>query len=488
MPNIQPIIDHIVDEIYVLSMPTSAERRNYINQHLSEVGIHRFSYHDAISADAPEVAACYESGLVMGFPPCFRCGREECGQDDCNNVLIAPQVANFLSYLSLWRTIASRAQRALILEDDVLFAPTAQQTLSQLAAEIGSGQLDFQAEHPRLLRLGWAAGGDHSQPRSFTLSSEVRMANPCHAVTSAYAEALLQRFERIESTSDMFTHRQACRPGEAVTVFPPIASELSWSVGRFESLIHPKRVRSNYLRASGHEAAAEQNDRRIAAHIGHMFHRQFLIVGHPRCGTGFAASVFRQCGLDIGHERDGSAGLSSWMFVVDDEVPYASAAIARRRAALVWDWLVLVVRDLATAVPSVMRDNLHAPPSFNFRRKHILQKMGIDIAEAQSNFERALLSILYWTEIADALNPAVVFRVEQDVPKVVDFLRALEVKGVPDASLIDCSPVNADKLYQGLHRPKPPIDPDDWRRLRDTVKAKVRQYCERFGYPQPSGV
>src|SRR4051812_25489877 len=109
---------------------------------------------------------------------------------------------------------------------------------------------------------------------------------PCHAMTSAYAQQLLDRFDGFQTTSDIYTHQLCPGPTEALTVLPPVASELSWSVGAVDSLIHPKLARSQYLRESGDEAAAEANDRAVRSHVQHMFYRPFLIVGHPCAGTG----------------------------------------------------------------------------------------------------------------------------------------------------------------------------------------------------------
>ena len=47
--------------------------------------------------------------------------------------------------------------------------------------------------------------------------------------------------------------------------------------------------------------------------------KKVVVIGHPRCGSGFAAHVLSSVGLDVGHEVMGENGISSWMFAVDDE-------------------------------------------------------------------------------------------------------------------------------------------------------------------------
>lgn len=42
-----------------------------------------------------------------------------------------------------------------------------------------------------------------------------------------------------------------------------------------------------------------------------------LIIAPPRSGTGYAAKCMRDIGLDVGHERLKSDGISSWLWAVD---------------------------------------------------------------------------------------------------------------------------------------------------------------------------
>lgn len=260
-------ISPVFDRVYVVSLPGSADRRAHVRAHFEQIGLTTFSFFDAVGADSPLVADAFASGRVHPYPPCFRCGKDSCGKDDCNNVLIPPQVANYLTYHRLWLEIAAQPQRALVVEDDVLFQPDAAQTLNMLGE--AAADLSFRAEISRLLRLGWALGPDHVAGASFRITAEVRMSNPCFGLTSAYAQALVDRHRRIDTTSDLYMHALAPCKGEAFTVFPPLASELSWSTGGVASLIHPKPIRSEFLRKRGDEAGAADNDRRLRDHVKH---------------------------------------------------------------------------------------------------------------------------------------------------------------------------------------------------------------------------
>ena len=474
------------DSVLVVSLPGSADRRAHVTRHLTAAGLGDFRFHDAIGPDDPAVRQAFAEGRVARFPPCFRCGRLSCGQDDCNNVLIPAQVATVLSYVSLWERIAAGPGIVLVCEDDVLLHPWWRRVMAMILRQRDAGRIVLRPDEPALIRLGWAEGEDHTPDQPFRLTRAVRMANPCHIITPAFARAILAETGRIDQTADMILHRSARAAQQwAWTAFPPAATELSWSRGTVESLIHPRPRRSLHLRETGDEAAAAAHDARMAAHLRHMEHRAVLVVGHPRCGTGFTAALMRQMGLDIGHEADGRDGLSSWMFAVEGPVPYARDAVARRREGLHWDRLVMPVRDIATAVPSIMRDNVFAPLSYAFRRTHILAQTGIDLNALPDNLHRAVVSFLQWNRLIEAMGPDLVFRIEHDHDRLHALVAATAAHPPPPLAGLDLSPVNADKPYKGVRRPLPQVGPADWARLPDALWAEVTGFCDRHGYAHP---
>jgi hypothetical protein len=264
----------LFDRVYVISLPSSTDRRDHIRAHFQQIGLHTYEFHDACGIHDPEVAQLYAEGRVAQYPPCFRCGKAECGKPDCNNVLIPQQVAVFASYLRLWRKLAKLDERVLICEDDVLFHTWWASVLQQVAAKITAGDLIFEGSSPTLLRFGWALGSDHDARLPFGIDNRIRMSNPCHAITSAYARALLETFDGVRHTADVFQHQIApVSQSHAHTVFPAIASELSWSAGTLTSLIHPKEVHARYLEQHGREAEAVEYRKRISAHIRDIAHK-----------------------------------------------------------------------------------------------------------------------------------------------------------------------------------------------------------------------
>lgn len=474
------------DRVYVISLPGSADRRSHIASHLPKAGLPRFEFHNAIGPDDEEVQRAYAENRVATFPPCFRCGKTECGKDECNNVLIPQQVAVFLTYCTLWEKIAARRECALVCEDDVLLHPWWRDVMAMIASRRSSGQLRIGPDDPALIRLGWAENAEHTRDRPLHLSREVRMSNPCHIVTSAYARMLLDECRRIEHTADVFVHRDSnAARNFAWTAHPPAATELSWSRGEVDSLIHPKPVRSEYLRRMGREREATENDARIADHVHHLFHRTFLIVGHPRCGTGFTANLLSQMGFDVGHEADGRDGLASWMFAVDGPAPYAKDRVAQRRDTLRWKTLIMPVRDIETAIPSIMRDNTFSFISYDFRRKHIAKAGGGDLNALPNNFHRAVVSFLHWNRLVEAMHPDLVFRIERDQDRLHAFARSHAQTELPSLDRLNLSPFKADKPYKGRRRPKPNVTSQDWASLPESLWDEVVAYCHKQDYALP---
>jgi hypothetical protein len=188
--------------------------------------------------------------------------------------------------------------------------------------------------------------------------------------------------------------------------------------------------------------------------------------------------------LDVGDEGVGKHGACSWMLAVDDRwSPYGSDTLGRSRRNLRWDWLLLVVRDLKMAVPSVILENRHATGSFAYRRKHIRRRLGIDIATYPDETARALCSIVSWVRIIAEQAPHLAFRIEDQQPEMRKFVaaRLAVAEDQGPAEIHD----NSDKPYGGMKREKPEVSADDWKNMPEEMKVQVRWYCSKFGYNSP---
>jgi hypothetical protein len=212
----------------------------------------------------------------------------------------------------------------------------------------------------------------------------------------------------------------------------------------------------------------------------------FLIVGHPRCGTTSASGICLQLGLDVQDEKVGEDGISSWMMVADDRHnPFGNDELSRSRRYISWGQMILVVRDIKTAVPSVILENLHSTASFDFRRKHILRQQGIDLADYGDNLSRAVVSIVCWTRMVLAQEPKFWFRIEDQQLQLRQYLATQKTPPQPASQNFENVMTNAGKEYGGKLHEKPALSDQDWRNLPDKLKQDVIWYSKTFGYDLP---
>ncbi len=181
----------------------------------------------------------------------------------------------------------------------------------------------------------------------------------------------------------------------------------------------------------------------------------------------------------------GSDGISSWMFAVDaDPVPFFQGIEASSRKRLHWNRLIHFVRNPFAAIPSIMLGDAHSTSSREFRREHILEKMGFDLDQIDSPIERAAWSLIYWTRIVANQQPDLWFQVEQP-KKLLEYLK--EVRLIQDAIHIDLiaipsSDTNAKKPYKGVIYKKPHLKPSDFSSMSEGCRLEVERYCAKYGY------
>ncbi|MBT9313006.1 glycosyltransferase family 25 protein [Leptothoe kymatousa] len=477
------------DVLICISLNKSLDRRAYIKKHFKERGIENYIFFDATSSTDPIVDEFYSKALVQEYPPCFRCGMYTCGDDNCNNVLIRPQVATFISYIRLWKYIVkNRFQCVLITEDDVKFTNYFPQVARQFISDKFIDKTNIKGANPVLLRLGWALSEDHQFNGNLILKkNSCQMSNPCHAINGAAAKILLKNFHIIATTVDIYQH-QSIPPTilSSYTVYPPISYELSWSTGELDSLIHPKQKRISYLEKEQPQELEliSITKKALQEHRAHILYRKLLIIGHPRCGSGYMSKLLNAFDLDIGHESMGKDGISSWMFAASDSsYPYFQDEYSRSNNDKFFQWIIQHVRDPRTAVPSIMRDNTFAPKSYEFRRKHIFQEFNIDLNQAPSNFQRAVLSYIYWNKLIEKNKPSLIVKIENAESKLFSFLQESAIidlsiipKDLPEKS------VNQNKPYQGKIYSKPTIRNYHWQELSKSLACLINEQCEQYGY------
>jgi len=149
----------------------------------------------------------------------------------------------------------------------------------------------------------------------------------------------------------------------------------------------------------------------------------FLIVGHPRSGTRYMSELFTSFGLQVGHEKYGRYGTSSWLLAVEsEEYPQfywqsngePSNNPKDRRSDFDYRHIIHVVRDPLKTIASTMHTEDSVEPSIRFRKKY---------ATMYGNpYMVATLSYLNWNRIIQAQNPSLVVKVEESAAQVFEFL------------------------------------------------------------------
>lgn len=211
-------------------------------------------------------------------------------------------------------------------------------------------------------------------------------------------------------------------------------------------------------------------------------------LGHPRCGTGFAASLLQQHGLDVQHEKIGRDGVISWM------------QVAKRRAGPWGDTLAeyppgtkvfLVARSPLAALNSVATENQQIR-SIGFRSQTIWERRRIDLFVYDNQtagegiydfFGWAVMSMAYWYDIClediriDG-GPGLVFRIErpEDDERLSDFLGRRIVR-------------DGKQVWQNRYGPhkksgRLEFDRDELYRVPKVHLAKLVEVTARLGYPE----
>jgi hypothetical protein len=209
----------------------------------------------------------------------------------------------------------------------------------------------------------------------------------------------------------------------------------------------------------------------------------FIGLGHPRCGTGFTASLLQAGGLDVRHEEMGTEGLVSWM------------QVAKRGSAAWGDTLAeyppgsrlfLVARSPLAALDSVATENQQIR-SIGLRSQLIWERRRIDIFARDNQtagdgvydfFGWAVMSLAWWYDICLEEQPELIFRIEH--PEDDRSLGDLVERPITRAGKHVWQ--NAYGPHKKSERLAYPIS--ELGRVGRRHLAKLAEVAERLGYPQ----
>lgn len=392
---------NIFDEIYCLTLPESPERHNHISRELNDKKITSFSFHIGYGPDSHEVNKAFSERRVANKEQCFRCHHETC---KCgNNILIRSQVACFLSYLDIFNRAVNSGKRTFVcLEDDVIISSNYLLFGACLLNSKSLSKYGFYSDEPALLKMGSprkctsvSISAEEMRSRDWILDSS-EMSNTMFAFNLAFAKLALKNSEQINSTSDIYIHRDLALVSSSHKLPVQFAHDLSWSEKKIPSLIHPKAPGIKNIMNPIRFISASQ---KFLNHHKSCKSTSYLIAGIPRGGTGWAAAAAKRLGLEISHERLGGDGMSSWCLAGKDypmEAPFGEDFFSKNPYYIKAKTKILVVRPLHNALGSQVIENQKSPTSFNYRFKLIRAYYGVDLAKISDPLCQSILSIVLW--------------------------------------------------------------------------------------------
>jgi glycosyltransferase involved in cell wall biosynthesis len=206
-----------------------------------------------------------------------------------------------------------------------------------------------------------------------------------------------------------------------------------------------------------------------------MPQKDFLILGHPRSGTGYMAQLFTKLGYPVGHEVYGKHGIASWLFAVDvDRYPQFYFVQSGKpsnnpndtRSDFSYKHAIHVIRNPLDTIASTAFTENTMPESLEFRKKHV--------AIFGNALQQATLSYLGWNKLIEAQRPSLTIRVEDAEEKVVEFLKANEYVVGEDLKFPqkDINTREHKRVTFG----------DLKRELHPEVFAELTEFCKKHNY------
>jgi len=238
------MIDNLIKHTFVINLKKAIDRKKHIVEHFEQFGIKNYSFLEATASDSEVVKDYYRNDLVVGYPPCFRivtCRRNlgSCS-NNCNNIIVPQQVANWDSFLRLFKVISQKENGLfLICEDDVHFYDYFEKGLTSFLDMV---PLDM--DKPAVIRMALSGQPTH-QKFSGTISYDKReiMSNAAFIINNKMAQHYLENFTKILNTSDVWFHgwlKNSVK--QSFSINPLLATDLSANIryAKFLSCIHPK--------------------------------------------------------------------------------------------------------------------------------------------------------------------------------------------------------------------------------------------------------
>lgn len=166
-------------------------------------------------------------------------------------------------------------------------------------------------------------------------------------------------------------------------------------------------------------------------------HKKYLVLSHPRSGSGYMSHLFKTAGYDVGHERVGKHGISSWMLATYAPPPWTFDYA--ERGDYKFDTIIQVIREPIAAVASIA---LTESASLYFRSKYVLIYGNL--------YERAVMSYIGWNKLIQAQQPHYTWRLENSHVQLGKLLRK-QIAPIPPQNTRAHDPLTLADLRDSLN-------------------------------------
>jgi hypothetical protein len=312
---------HLCESTFILTLLGQEKRQQEVKSELASVGIEQFEFFHGLTPADCEVQDAFNAGVVARYPPCFRCGKEDCGDLSCNNILLPVQVAVVLSFRALFARCLDQGFKTMAIgEDDIVFAPYARSIFSSVDYCTALAASGLFSDSPTLVRLG-----DSRRPQEFDLDywqgdvsthGIVTMSNYLFLCNREFAMLAYRRLANIDHTADVLIHQSLCSHARCLTLTPQIVCDRSWAMRTSPSLIHPKPEYLEYLRLTAGEQSAEflAEKERLRRHRKRASSFQYVFIGLVNCDFARVVAACRALDLDIGCGVSAADGFAAWQY------------------------------------------------------------------------------------------------------------------------------------------------------------------------------
>jgi len=217
--------------------------------------------------------------------------------------------------------------------------------------------------------------------------------------------------------------------------------------------------------------------------------REFLCIGHPRCGTGYISHLLTAFGWQVGHEDMKQDGISSWMLTVNsDNYPWGNIGNKFNRPIRQFEFntIIHIIRNPFDAIPSIILENKYSPTSYIFMRNQILQELHIELPEhsnsrtLQEDIIIATQTFLYWNILCSMKSPSIVIQLEDSFELLQKYNKTQLTKDKTETLFRNSTKTKCfgdKKRYTKIN-----INLEEYKSIPLSLQIQLCKFCETYGY------